>query len=110
MLATVWSPTWVIDGRDPARTPQPHKSETRKRKRSTAWACRLFPRSGMGGAWLFAMPRYRAAPVAKRIGQCAKPGKPTGDRRLSHGVLMSQNGGSYVTGTWNRIHFVHRTG
>ena len=76
MLATVRSPTWVIDGRDPARTPQPRESETRWKMRSTAWACWLYPRSGVGGAWLFATPRCRDAHAARRIGQCAKPGKP----------------------------------
>ena len=49
MLATVWSPTWVIDGRDPARTPQTHERETRWKRRSTAWACWLFPRYRRGG-------------------------------------------------------------
>ena len=49
MLAAIWSPTRVIDGRDPARTPQTHERETRWRRRSTAWACWLFPRYGRGG-------------------------------------------------------------
>ena len=52
-----------------------------------------FPGTGVGGAWLFAMPRYRDALAARRIGQCAEPGKPTGDRRLSHGVLSSRKWG-----------------
>ena len=39
----VWSPTWVIDGRGPARTPQPHERETWLKRRSTAWARLLFP-------------------------------------------------------------------
>ena len=46
-----------------------------------------------GGAWRFAMPRYRDAFAARRIEQCAEPGKPTGDRRLLHGVLSHKKWG-----------------
>ena len=48
MLSTVWPPTWVIDGRDTVRAPQPHERETRRRKKSTAWARKLFPRPNAG--------------------------------------------------------------
>ena len=109
MLATVWSPTWVIDGRDPARTPQPHERKTRWWKRSTTWACKLCPRSGVGGAWLFAMPQYRDAPQPGALGSALYRASPWRQAAVAR-VLNSKNGGSYVTGTWNRIHFVHRTG
>ena len=44
MLARGLVPTWQKDGRDPARTPQTHERETRLERRSTAWACWLYPR------------------------------------------------------------------
>ena len=94
MLAAIWSPTWVIDGRDPARTPQTHERETRWKRRSTAWACWLFPRyQAWGGAWLFATPRCRDAHAARRIGQCAEPGKPPAAYGCRQGTQFPKKGG-----------------
>ena len=100
MLAAIWSPTWVIDGRDTVRTP--HLMRARPWKEDDEHCLGMLAVSPVrhGGAWLFAMPRYRDALAARRSGQCAEPGKPTGDRRLSHGVLGSRKWGelrdSYV--------------
>ena len=93
MLATVWSPTWVIDGRDPARTPQTHERETRWRRRSTAWACWLFPRYGRGGGHGFVPhPGVATHTQPGALGSAlnlASPQRPMAAAR----VLNSQKGG-----------------
>ena len=62
----VWSPTWVIDGRGPARTPQPHERETRMERKSTAWARWLFPcpPQGLGVGGSMALCH---TPVTRRV-------------------------------------------
>ena len=110
MLATVWSPTWVIDGRDPARTPQPHESEMRPVvEEEHRLGMLLCPRSGVGRGMALCHTPVSRRTAARRIVQCAKPGKPPAAYGCRQGTQFPKGGG-YMTGTWSRVHFTHRTG
>ena len=68
------------------------------------------PVSGVGGGHGFVpWPGLASHTQPGALGSAlnlASPQRPMAAAR----VLNSQKGGSYVTGTWDRIHFTHRTG
>ena len=51
------------------------------------------PGMGVGGAWLCATPRSRVAHAARRIGQCAEPGKPPAAYDYRQGTQFIPKGG-----------------
>ena len=65
------------------------------------------PVSGVGGGMAFCHTPVSRRTAARRIRQCAEPGKPPAAYGCRQGTKFQRGG--YVTGKWTRIHFAHRT-
>ena len=93
MLSTGWPPTWVIDGRDTVRAHKltGERLEVEEEHRLGMLLCSRY--QAWGEAWLCATPRSRVAHAARRIVQCAEPGKPPAAYGCRQGTQFPKRGG-----------------